>query len=145
MKASDLGLIEPALSAALSVEEKFPHAVFTSGRRKAADQARAMSQNIVGNSHWIGQTYRPTASSAELQAWVSQHLGASMLEIEAGLLAIMNTWTDHQKGELSAHFSGLAFDVQPSGDTALHAFLGTLGGKFLDREGGLVRWHIQFS
>ena len=144
MKAADLGLIGPALDAAMSVEAKFPGAVFTSGRRGVADQARAMSQNIFGNSHWIAQTYKASASSAELQSWVSLNLKSSMAQIEAGLAVIMSAWSDDQKRALSKHFSGEAFDVRPCADLDLLAFLENMPGmKFLAHEGGLVRWHAQ--
>ena len=148
MKASDLKLIGAAKAGAEALEKQFPEVSFTSGRRKAEDQARAMAQNIVGNRHWIAQTYKATAESAALQKWVSLHLEAdTVAEIQNGLLEIMSAWTDGQKRRLSKHFSGEAFDVQPVGGakgTAIKAFINHLPGlTFLEKEGGLIRWHAQ--
>ena len=51
---------------------------------------------------------------------------------------------------MSKHFSGEAFDVQPvpgSKGEAIKAAIRKLPGlvKFLEAEGGLVRWHAQFA
>lgn len=149
MKAAALDLAGAALAGALALEKRYPAVVFTSGRRKVIDQARAMSQNIVGKRLWISQTYRATPESAALQAWVDRHPGASAPEIAAGLASIMQTWSDPQKGRLSSHFDGRAFDVQPVGGQLgadIKAFIHALPGldRFLEQEGGLVRWHAQF-
>lgn len=151
MKPEDLGLAEPARSAAVALHARFPEVLFTSGRRGVADQARAMAQNVVSNRRWIEETYKPTAESRALQNWVDTHpTAASQDKIARGLAAVMVTWTDSQKGRLSKHFSGQAFDVHPvPGDKgkAIKAHIRTLPGltKFLEKEGGLVRWHAQFA
>jgi hypothetical protein len=49
---------------------------------------------------------------------------------------------------LSKHLSGDAFDVQPV-DTDAAAIKKTIRGlkgldRFLEKEGGLIRWHAQF-
>jgi hypothetical protein len=50
---------------------------------------------------------------------------------------------------MSRHLSGDAFDVQPVEDNAdaIKQTIRKLPGLqlFLDREGGLVRWHAQFQ
>lgn len=148
MKADALKLVGAAKAGAEALEQAFPDVRFTSGRRKAEDQARAMAQNVFKNRHWIAQTYRATAESAALQKWVSQHLEAdTVVEIQAGLLSIMTPWTDAQKRRLSKHFSGEAFDVQPvpgARGQAIKAFISALPGlTLLEKEGGLVRWHAQ--
>lgn len=150
MKAAALGCVGAAAAGAASLEKQFPGISFTSGRRGVTDQARAMAQNVVKNRRWIVQTYTATAESASLQAWVFNHPSADTVEeIAAGLAQIMNGWTDEQKGRVSKHFSGEAWDVQPETGpraSAIIAAIHRLPGikKFLTKEGGLVRWHAQF-
>jgi hypothetical protein len=146
-----LNLAEPALSAARALQAAHPDVVFTSGRRGVPDQARAMAQNVMRNRKWIARTYVATPSSRALQAWVDGHPLANQVQVEGGLAAIMASWSDAQKAQLSAHFSGHAFDVQPLPDgpraEAVKAAIRALPGltKFLESEGGLVRWHAQFA
>lgn len=150
MKASQLDLIGAAKAGAEALERKHPDVSFTSGRRGVADQARAMASNVVKNRHWIAETYSNTAESRSLQVWVSANPQAdTQAEIAAGLQAIMAKWSDAQKSRLSKHFSGEAWDVQPVGGpkgVAIKASIRALPGlvKFLEKEGGLVRWHCQF-
>ena len=151
MDVSDLDLAEPALAGATRLQHQFPNIVFTSGRRTVTDQARAMASNVVHNRDWIAQTYRATPERAELQAWVDTHPQATTrAALQAGLKHVMDGWTDKQKDKLSKHFSGLAFDVQPLPNgataTAVKAAIRALPHlvKFLETEGGLVRWHAQF-
>lgn len=150
MKASELGCVGAAQAGAEALAKAFPEVVFTSGRRGVADQARAMSQNLVRNRQWIGQTYVVTDESRALQQWVNAHPEAkSAAAIAAGLAAIMDGWSDAQRGRVSKHFSGQAWDVAPVAGprgAKIIAFIRKLPGlgKFLDHEGGLVRWHAQF-
>jgi len=151
MDIDSLRLTGAADAGARALKKAHPDVVFTSGRREVADQARAMSGNVAVNRRWIGQTYANTPEARALQAWVNAHPEADTAgEIAAGLVGVMAGWTDVQKGRLSKHFSGQAFDVQPvsgpRGD-AIKATIRALPGlvKFLDREGGLVRWHAQFA
>lgn len=72
-------------------------------------------------------------------------------EIEAGLLSVFNAATPTEVGNFSKHLSGEAFDVQPitndaaQADAIKNTIRGLAGlGKFLETEGGLVRWHAQF-
>ena len=109
-----------------------------------------MAGNVVANRQWITETYADKSLSKELQDWLDEHPEAtSNDDIAAGLEAVMEGWDDSKKGRLSAHFSGEAFDVQPQTEQAAEitagakAFAEAEGGKFLDREGGLVRWHVQ--
>lgn len=146
-----LGLTGNALAGAQALEAKFPGLQFTSGRRAVPDQARAMAGNIVLNRKWIGETYVDTLASRALQHWVDTNPQAkTAVAIAAGLTAVMTPWGDAMKALLSKHFSGQAFDLQPLAQGALAnaviAFIHTLPGldKFLTREGGLIRWHLQF-
>lgn len=146
---TDLDLAEYADSAATSLANDYPEAVFTSGRRTVDEQANAMAGNIVKNRNWIKQTYAASAERDSLQDWVDQHPEATTkAEIAAGLAGIMSTWTDVQKVKLSRHFAGLAFDVQPipNGDKLKNAIKALPHlKKFLDNEGGLVIWHAEFE
>lgn len=144
---SSLNLSPKALAGAQALLAAHPGAMLTSGRRGVTAQARAMASNIVHNRQWIAQTYVPTPESHSLQAWIDAHPSATEQDsIAVGLAGIMAGWTDEQKAKVSKHFSGDAFDVQPisgpEGD-AIKAFLHALPGKFLEKEGGLVRWHWQ--
>lgn len=152
MEIEELGLVEPALGAARKLKQAHPAVVFTSGVRKIEDQARAMAQNIARNRNWIAETYLSTPQSRALQAWVDANPGArTQTAIQAGLASVMQGWTQAQLGKLSKHFLGLAFDVQPlppgAQADAIKAAIRALPGltKFLEREGGLVRWHAQFG
>jgi len=69
-------------------------------------------------------------------------------EIQEGLLGVLNDLTDAQLALLSKHLSGQAFDVQPVETDAdeIKKTIRNLKGldRFLEKEGGLVRWHAQF-
>ena len=146
-----LKLAPVARAAAIALRWKHPGVKFTSGRRAVADQARAMSQNVAKNRKWIAQTYISTPERRELQAEVDKLGPHATAETIAHVLgSLMEDWTDAQKGRVSKHFSGEAFDVQPvpgkEGD-AIKASIRKLPGlvKFLETEGGLIRWHAQFA
>lgn len=151
MEVAELELEGQAHAGAVALKAAFPEVVFTSGRRGVQAQAHAMASNIVKNRAWILETYRTTAMAQELQSWVNRHGECTTVDqITAGLVACMSTWTDADKALLSRHFSGQAFDVQPfdgGNSDAIKAFIRSLSGidKFLEREGGLVRWHAQFN
>lgn len=145
------GLSPRARAAAETLRAKHPEVVFTSGRRGVADQARAMAANLVANRKWIVQTYMDTAEARALQAWVDRNPNARARDqLAAGLAGIMTSWSDLQRAHVSKHFSGDAFDVQPidgAAGEAIKASIRALPGlvKFLDHEGGLIRWHAQFA
>lgn len=144
-----LNLAPNAHAAALALLAAFPTAIFTSGRRGVEDQARAMSQNVVKSRGWIAATYRASPQSRQMQAWVDANPAAGQVQLAAAFRAIMNEWNDEERGVLSKHFSGQAFDVQPvpgARGLAIKAAIRSLPHlqKFLEREGGLVRWHAQF-
>ena len=144
-----LNLRGEAKRAAYALKEAHPSVKFTSGRRGKEDQARAMSANVVKNRKWIEQTYVSTTISRACQKWVDDNPDETTKEeIAAGLLAVMNAHTDAEVGKISKHLSGDAFDVQPV-ETNAAAIKRTIRGlkgldKFLEKEGGLVRWHAQF-
>jgi hypothetical protein len=146
-----LNLAPSARTAALALLAAHPEVVFTSGRRDAEAQALAMAGNVALNRRWIAATYRASAERDQLQAWVDAHPEATTRDaIAAGLLLIMETWGDAQRARLSRHFAGLAFDVRPvagAAGEAIKATIRKLPGlvKFLEKEGGLVRWHAEFA
>jgi hypothetical protein len=148
----NLMLSAVAKNAAYRLKASFPSVVFTSGRRDKNSQARAMASNVIINRHWIQETYIPNPAISACQNWVNQNPQAvSQAAIAAGLLSVLNGLNDDQLSHISKHLSGDAFDVQPvHDDTAdgivglLHQLTAAVGGEFLDREGGLCRWHAQF-
>ncbi|MEK7831220.1 MAG: hypothetical protein AAB401_09060 [Acidobacteriota bacterium] len=148
-KIEELHLNEVARKAAYLLKQKFPSTRFTSGRRNRADQARAMASNVVSNRKWIEQTYKASPASQACQKWVDDHPEAATKEaIADGLFSVLNTFADVDLRRLSKHLSGDAFDVKPvvQNAEAIKDFIRHLPGveKFLDKEGGLVRWHAQF-
>ena len=61
----------------------------------------------------------------------------------------MNSMPEEELVKISRHLTGKAFDVSPitANAAVLKADILKLPGlhKFLDKEGGLVRWHAQFQ
>ena len=146
-----LDLAPVAKAAAYELKRLHPAVVFTSGRRDKAGQARAMASNVVKNRNrkWIVQTYKASEACTACQKWVDDHPEATtQAQIQDGLLSVFNSLSDNQLGVLSNHLSGKAFDVQPvdQGAEAIKASIRGLKGLelFLDREGGLTRWHAEF-
>lgn len=144
-----LDLAATARTAAYELKKAHPSVKFTSGRRSKADQARAMAGNVVQNRKWIEQTYANSTLRKSCQEWVDKNPEKkTQADIAAGLLTVLDAATDEELGKFSKHLSGMAFDVQPV-DTDADKIKKTIRGlsgldKFLDTEGGLVRWHAQF-
>jgi uncharacterized protein DUF4157 len=143
-----LGLAKTAKEAAKMLKKKHPDILFTSGRRTVAQQAHAMASNIVqsNNRQWIKQTYR---SAAKLQKWVDDNPKVTTVDdIAKGLETVLNAMAESDRAKISKHLSGEAFDVQPQDKDAeaIKKDIQALPGitKFLDKEGGLIRWHAQF-
>ena len=112
-----------------------------------------MASNIVSDPdhdrQWIYRTYKKDLAHAKLQQWVNDHPEATTVAtIAAGLEATMNAMTDNERANVSKHLTGQAFDVQPVRENAdkIKSDIRALPGhpKFLEKEGGLTRWHIQF-
>jgi len=144
-----LDLAPTARKAAYALKKAHPSITFTSGRRSKDEQASAMAGNVVKNRKWIEQTYVPSTLRTQCQEWVDENPDKkTQLEIAAGLASVFNRATDAELGKLSKHLSGDAFDVQPvdkDAESIKKTIRGLPGlGKFLDVEGGLVRWHVQF-
>ena len=144
-----LDLAATARTAAYGLKKAHPAVEFTSGRRSKEDQARAMAGNVVKNRKWIEQTYASSTLRTRCQEWVDANADkTTQAQIAAGLVSVFNTVTDADLGKFSKHLSGEAFDVQPVDKDAeeIKKTIRSLVGlsKFLDTEGGLVRWHAQF-
>ena len=102
------------------------------------------------NREWIEQTYKHHDASLACQKWVDDHPEATTrAQVTAGFLEVFQTLTDDQIAKLSWHMSGDAFDVQPVEENAeqIKADIRALPNldTFLEKEGGLVRWHAQFN
>src|SRR5258706_11248809 len=80
---------------------------------------------------------------------VSNPLAISSTVVAFGLKTVMNGMAESDRAKVSKHLSGEAFDVQPQDKDAetIKKDIQALPGvtKFLDKEGGLVRWHVQFK
>lgn len=139
-----LNLSPDVAEKALELRRQAPGVRFTSGRRDIARQARAMAGNVVRNRRWIEQTYRSTTAIRALQQWVNSHPSADTVdEIALGLANLMNAMPEAQRIGISRHLSGRAFDVQPN--SCPESAITALGPRqFLQREGGLVIWHVGF-
>ena len=144
-----LDLAETARNAAYALKKAHPSVQFTSGRRNKEEQALAMARNVVKNRKWIEQTYISSTLRTKCQQWVDNNPEKkTQAEITAGLVSVLNEAADADLGKFSKHLSGEAFDVQPveTGADAIKTTIRGLSGlsKFLESEGGLVRWHAQF-
>ena len=149
MTIEELQLTPVAKNAATILKSKHPNLVFTSGRRSIKQQAHAMAGNIVSlhDRKWIVKTY---LAGAKLQAWVDQHPEAKTVDaLTNGLEQTMNAMTEAERTKISRHLTGRAFDIRPVTLNAkkIKADIRALPGlhKFLDHEGGHVRWHAQFQ
>jgi hypothetical protein len=83
------------------------------------------------------------------QSWVDQNPDAVTQDaVQQGLIGVFDSLPAAELGRISKHLSGEAFDVQPVAVNAeaIKASIRALAGltRFLDREGGLERWHAQF-
>ena len=152
MTIDELNLQPVAERGARALLARHPSVIFTSGRRTVAEQASAMASNIVasGRRRWIEETYAASPPRNRLQAWVNAHPEAkTRAALAAGLRSVMAAMSDNELRRISKHLAGLAFDISPvagSGGDAIKRTMAALPGvtKFLEREGGLVRWHVQF-
>jgi hypothetical protein len=145
-----LNLRGKAKKGAYALKKAHPSVTFTSGRRDADEQASAMAYNIVkdNNRNWIKETYKQSTIRDACQKWVDDNTDKTTKDdIAAGLLSVFKEHTDDQVARISKHISGDAFDVQPvetDADAIKKSIRDLDGCEFLEKEGGLVRWHAQF-
>jgi hypothetical protein len=149
-KIDSLRLSPKAKKGAEILLKKHPDIVFTSGRRDLAEQARAMAGNIVVKRDYIKKTYSNNEASIACQKWVDDHPQAkTQKEIAAGLYETLKR-LGPKAGQISKHLTGDAFDIQPVKEKAkaeaIKKSIRELPGlhKFLEKEAGLERWHVQF-
>jgi hypothetical protein len=149
MTIEEMQLAPVAKKAATILQTKHPKIQFTSGRRDIRQQAHAMAGNVVKlkDRKWIGKTY---IAAAKCQAWVDKHPEAKTVDaITDGLEQTMKAMPEAELMKISRHLTGRAFDVRPvtANAAAIKSDIGKLPGlnKFLDHEGGHVRWHAQFE
>ncbi|HEX3598804.1 MAG TPA: hypothetical protein VHU84_01605 [Lacipirellulaceae bacterium] len=143
-----LKLSPKAKKAAEQLLKEYPDIVFTSGRRDLAEQASAMAANVVETRDYIKNTYSSNDASKACQKWVDDHPEAkTRKEIATGLLKTLKE-LGPKAGQISKHLTGDAFDVQPVKENAdeVKKSIRELPGvqKFLEKEAGLERWHVQF-
>lgn len=148
MNIEEMQLTSVAENAAAILKSKHPDLEFTSGLRSVSQQAHAMAANIVSlhDRKWIGKTY---LAGAKLQEWVDEHPEAVTVDaLTDGLEQTMNAMPEDERTKISRHLTGRAFDIRPVVLNAkkIKADIQALPGlhKFLDHEGGHVRWHAQF-
>ena len=144
-----LNLEPKARAGAYALKKQFPSVQFTSGRRDTAEQAHAMAGNVVKERSWIGKTYKTSALRDACQKWVDDHPEkVTRDEIGEGILSVFNDAPVADVQKFSKHFTGEAFDVQPVeiDAEAIKKAIRELDGctNFLEKEGGLVRWHAEF-
>lgn len=113
MEIEALDLSPHVRHAAELLQAAYPDVVFTSGRRDARGQARAMAANTIRYGvGWLGQTYTNQAMVQQLEAWMEGHLEqtASVAQMGEGFY---QTLVRDQAGHLLQfpHCRGDAFDV----------------------------------
>lgn len=151
MKVEELGLTGMALAAAQEFSDDFPDADYTSGRRGLEAQAHAVAEDVLLDRDFVKNTYREGVVKDAVQAWIenaTQPLTQDRLA--AGILAVLQTFSDDDLAHFSIHLSGEAFDVRPVFTprgllmkARLYELATIYGGKFLEHEGKLIRWHWQ--
>lgn len=163
------GLQGDALTVGRALLKRFPFVVITRGRSSLEEQAAAMAANECTRRDewlekakaaamsgakperhrpWIENTYLDSPPKRALVEWSERHPKAMKGEMAAAFVGIMRTFRDAELGLLTRHLSGEALDVRPMLDQIqvaewLRAEAVRLGGKFLETEAGLIRWHWQ--
>ena len=109
----EMQLAPNAKAAAEYVYAAHPDAVFTSGRRDARGQARAMAANVIRyGSAWVRDTYRDQAMVALLMTYTEEHV-----EETSDVIRLANGFYEtlivHYAGQLTRfpHLRGDAFDL----------------------------------
>jgi hypothetical protein len=146
-----LDLNPAALAGAHELYRQCPWVKFPSGRRSLAKQAHVMACNVAVRRDFISRVY--IHGGEELQLVVNRHPEWETVEqLAHGLYAYLHDeMTPEKVVKLSRHMTGDAFDVLPILDNAeqanqtIHVIQKLTGlDRFLTREAGLPRWHVQF-
>lgn len=136
-------------NAAVILRARFPDIVFTSGRRSIDSQVQAMAANVLQDPRYIATTYKASMLCQACQQWVDAHPEArTQASVAAGLAAVFAAAGEAEVMKFSKHLTGDAFDLQPVtvGAKTVTDFIARLPllELFLDHEGKLQRWHLQF-
>lgn len=136
-------------NAAVILRARFPDIVFTSGRRSVDSQVQAMAADVVQDRQFIAATYKASALCQACQQWVDAHPEAqTQASVAAGLAEVFAAAGEAEVMKFSKHLTGDAFDIQPVsvGSKTVTDFIARLPllELFLDHEGKLPRWHLQF-
>lgn len=157
MTITDLQLAPTAQHAAEAVLAAYPEIVFTSGRRDARAQAKAMAANTIRYGvDWLRQTYKNLEMVRQLEDWIEANT-AHASSVERLSEGFYTTLVTQQAGHLDQfpHCRGDAFDcaipryadgrVNESRTSAIQQFLERLPGVqlVLTREGALRVIHCQ--
>lgn len=144
-KIDRLDLAPDVAQKALALKRHAPGVVFLSGRRTLEQQAKAMAANTVRNRRYIAATYHNSHAVRLLQNWVDQHREVkSRAGIAAGLTRIMRELPEAELLSISRHLTGRAFDLEPH-SAPVSAVEALEPDLFLQHEGSLLRWHVQFK
>jgi hypothetical protein len=114
MTIDQMDLAPNAKRAAIIVQAAHPGIVWTSGRRDARAQARAMAENTLRYGvAWLGQTYKNREMVQQLEAWMATHLdhtASKALMAEGFYLTLLQ----QQAGQFAQfpHCRGDAWDIQ---------------------------------
>lgn len=154
MGVTSMHLVGNAEAAALELVQRHPDMVFTSGMRSVREQSCAMAQNVVlAGRGWIRKTYKYSTARVACQDWLDANPDkVTDMQIADGLEHVLEALPPSELLHISKHLVGLAFDVKPVSGMWGGSMLGTIrqvvgkhGGTFLEKEGGLTRWHCQFD
>ena len=145
---SDWGLRGDALDVMRAMLALFPGVQVTSGKRSLEEQAAAMAANESIKRGWIAATYVDSTAKRACVDWCREHPKATRKALQSGLLSVLRGLLPSELASLSLHLSGDAFDVHPDKarpEIAKWLFAESVarGGKFIENEGGLWRWHWQ--
>jgi hypothetical protein len=166
---ADLQLAPIAATGARMLKAEYGEAIqFVSGYRSLWEQAEAMAQNTLHCRTWIGDTYtrkgRPSYTIAQsLQRLVEAHPEwRTQEDLHRGLYEELDAIYEGHLISRHCHAingrpASLAFDLSPAQLETATGSLTTVGcavwrslwalpgiDGVLRREGGLVRWHVQF-
>lgn len=152
------GLEGDALDVAREALRRWPTVVIVSSLRATSSQAHAMATNVIehaakneGERNWIELTYFPSLAARRCNAWALQN-DVSLERMAEAFTSILEQLPDGEIEHLSKHLAApgrkaRAVDFEPPGSPELCAYLEAeakaRGGRFLQREGGLVRCHWQ--
>jgi hypothetical protein len=129
------------------------------GTIEAVAASIAAAQVKANDPDWITKSYKKFKSgknqgklvspiAESMQKWVKENPDAAEQEMADAFAGIIKSATPEQRKTISAHLDGRAFDIKPlSSIDDFKAAAKALSGfeSFIDHEGDLDRWHVQFK